>query len=484
MGSSGLQNHFMAREDQIPHLVAQALSLQCGVSMGESLIVAVSGGSDSMGMLHALARIDGMDPRLLVVAHVNHGLRGEESDSDQDFVMRSCSALGLRFVSQRLNVPKGQDPRGESLEMVCRRLRHAALAQICHQLGIKRVCLAHTADDQVEHFLLRLFRGAGSAGLRGMGWVNPSPADSNVCLVRPVLDATRVQLRTFLCRIGGDFREDSSNSDLSIPRNRIRHEVLPMLRKVAGPSLDHLIRRSMEIVGAEGSFAESMATLWALNPSSTPFHSQHIAIQRITIRNQLISIGVRPDFRMIEALRRPGKQAFAVAGGLWVTKSAFGSLSLKDEANHSKPPAGESGAECIRVTPTGSNGFIELPGPARIEWRRMHQASTKLPYPENEALFDATPLEGGFSFRHWRPGDRFRALGMAGRTKLQDYFVNRKVPKAKRHKLWIGEDSMGEVFWIEGFPPSESHKVRSDTQSVFGIRCLRDVPFSESATEL
>lgn len=484
MGTAEVQNHFKTRQDKIPRLVADALSLRCGVATGEALVVAVSGGSDSMGMLHALARMEGMDPNLLVVAHVNHGLRGGESESDQEFVMRTCSSLGVRFLAQRVNVAEVQDSRGESLEMICRKLRHAALADICRNIGVHRICLAHTADDQVEHFLLRLFRGAGSAGLRGMAWASNSPVAPQIRLLRPLLDATRRELRAFLKRIGGGFREDASNMDLSIPRNRIRHEVLPMLRQVAGPSLDHVIRRSMEIVGAEGTLAESMASLWALNPSGVSFDSQHIAIQRIAIRNQLISIGVKPEFKIIEGLRRPGKQSAPVAGGKWVTKCASGSVSYSDGAVHGKSPAGAYESQPIRVMPDGQQGVIELPGQARIVWRRVTSVSSELPHLESEALLDAKCLDKGFTLRHWRPGDRFRALGMAGRTKIQDLFVNRKIPRSKRHELWIGEDSMGEVFWIEGFPPSETHKIRNDSQAVFGMRCLRNVSFGECIAEL
>ena len=473
MDSSEVQNELITRPDPIPRLVAEALSRRCGVSASEALVVAVSGGSDSMGLLHALVRVEGVDPSQLLVAHINHGLRGKESDLDHEFVMLTCSALGIRFVAQHVDVAGVQDSDGGSLEMVCRTLRHAALAEICRKVGIHRVCMAHTADDQVEHFLLRLFRGAGSAGLRGMDWVSRSPADPQIRVLRPVLDATRCQLRAFLKHVGGSFREDTSNTDVSIPRNRIRHEVLPMLRQVAGPSLDRLIRRSMELVGAEGTLVESMATLWALNPSSMPFDSQPIAIQRIAIRNQLIGIGVKPEFRIIEALRRPGQQSVTVTGGHRVAKSASGSLSSPDKEVDTMPPAGALESQFIRVMPDGQEGSIDLPGPAIIAWRRVTQVSPELPERGAEALFDGTRLDEGFTLRHWRPGDRFRALGMKGRTKLQDLFVNRKLPKSKRHALWIGEDSMGEVFWIEGFPPSEDHKVRSDSQAVIGIRCIR-----------
>jgi len=230
----------------------------------------------------------------------------------------------------------------------------------------------------------------------------------------------------------------------------------------------------MDLIGAEGTFAESMATLWGLNPDHSSLDSQHTAIQRIAIRDQLISIGVEPDFRIIEALRRPGKRSVAVAGGQWVSKTELGSLSFSRAARVIDPSTAAIENQLIKVTPTGQTGSVELPGRARIEWRRWGQIPSQMPNPDTEALFDASRLDGGITFRHWRPGDRFRPLGMLGTAKLQDCFVNRKIPRQKRHELWIGEDSNAQIFWIEGFPPSENHRVRSDTQAALGIRCIRE----------
>jgi tRNA(Ile)-lysidine synthase len=473
MGSSDRQVRFISMKDALLQVLAEALTSRCGVEAGEPLIVAVSGGSDSMALLHGLARLPGLPVRRLVVAHVNHGLRSNESDADEQFVRQACSDLEVEFRAKRVEVTRPTRPNGESLEMTCRRLRHGALAQVCREVGIRRVCLAHTADDQVEHFFLRLFRGAGSAGLRGMGWVSPSPVDPQVELIRPLLGATRTQLRALLQRFGSGFREDSSNNDLSIPRNRIRHELVPLLRRVAGPSVDDLIRRSMELVGAEGALVESLASSWLEQSTKEPFESQPIAIQRIALRTQLIAMGVQPEFRIIEKLRQPGTQQVAVAGGRWVAKAASGSLLPLPAFADSVPSAAPIPFQSGWVIPTEASGYLDLPGPSRILWCRLDPVPEKLPQPEVETLFDAGSLDGGFFFRHWRPGDFIRCLGMKGRTKLQDLFVNRKLPRAKRHEVWIGEDRRGEVFWIEGFPPSENHKIRSGSTGVIGIRCIR-----------
>lgn len=427
-----------------------------------------------MALLHGLIRVKGARPETLIVAHINHGLRGAESDADEDFVIRTSSELGVRYRVRRVEVPNNKHPQGESIEMAARRLRHAALADICREVGVHRMCVAHTADDQVEHFFLRLFRGAGTAGLRGMAWASPSPAEPEVQLMRPLLAMPRDQLRAFLLRLGLGFRNDSSNDDLEVPRNRIRHEVIPALRKVAGPAFNRLVQRSMELVRAEGEFAELAAKQWRGGNREESFDYQHIAIQRIIIRDQLIDCGINPDFERVESLRLPGPRSVSVRGGGRVAKAPSGALAVITEpleVPKSMPPIPSTKLELF-----GKAGWVDLPDGGLILWRRLEKVPATTAAPGGESFFDATRLGTSVAFRHWAPGDRICRLGMIGRTKLQDLFVNSKIPRAIRQKLWVGEDSRGEIFWVEGFTTSETHKVHADTKLIIGIRCSRTGP--------
>ena len=181
--------------------------------------------------------------------------------------MNSSSAeprlqLKLPFVVARADVRKFTEKSKLSIEMAARKLRHEFLARVARERRISVVTLAHHADDQVELFFLRVLRGAGGEGLAGMKWRSPSPVDGRITLVRPLLDVTRAELREFARENRIRFREDATNARLDLPRNRVRNELLPLLRRRYQPALTRTILRLMEIVGAEAEVVGEMAQQW------------------------------------------------------------------------------------------------------------------------------------------------------------------------------------------------------------------------------
>jgi tRNA(Ile)-lysidine synthase len=217
------------------------------------LVVAVSGGLDSVVLLRVLAQLSPAAGVPLVVAHANHGLRNE-AELEASFVANLAKQLTLPFVSERLPVRAAASQSRESIEMTARRLRHAFLVRAAEAHQAQRIALAHYAGDQAELFLLRLLRGAGGAGLGGMRTCSPSPADPRFELVRPFLDVPRELLRDYAATHGIAHCEDASNADVRIPRNRIRHELLPLLRREYSPAIDTLLLRTGDILGAEAEF--------------------------------------------------------------------------------------------------------------------------------------------------------------------------------------------------------------------------------------
>ena len=199
----------------------------------------------------------------LTVAHFNHQLRGRSSDADEKLVRKTAAALKLPFVVARADVRKFAGKSKLSIEMAARKLRHEFFARAARERNISVVALAHHADDQVELFFLRLLRGAGGEGLAGMKWRSPSPVDGKITLIRPLLDATKAELREFArenTRFA--FREDATNARLDLPRNRVRNELLPLLRRRYQPALTRTILRLMEIVGAEAELVGETAQQW------------------------------------------------------------------------------------------------------------------------------------------------------------------------------------------------------------------------------
>jgi tRNA(Ile)-lysidine synthase len=214
------------------------------------MVVAVSGGPDSVALLRSLCSIG---PSPLIVAHLNHRLRGQDSDADEAFVeqlveqLRVDSSKNIDYRSARRDVATGL--AGKNMEDSARRIRYKWLAEVAKDSGADRVATGHTADDQAETMLFQLLRGTGLHGLAGIA--ARRPLDGNVMLIRPLLTVTRSEVLTFLRRLGQDYREDASNADLSRTRNRIRHELLPHLAATYNPRIVDVLCRLAEQAAEE-----------------------------------------------------------------------------------------------------------------------------------------------------------------------------------------------------------------------------------------
>jgi len=211
----------------------------------DGILVAVSGGADSVALLRGLLIVGGAR---IEVAHLNHRLRGAESDDDEAFVREQCTSLGVPCHSRTLDISALAQSAGSNLEDEARRQRYQWFGELATQLGLPYVATGHTADDQAETVLFRLMRGAGLQGLRGIA--RSRPLARNVTLIRPLLTTTRDELREFLSDLNQPHREDRSNMDLGFSRNRIRHVVLPIL-KYESPSIgDHLCQVAEQATAA------------------------------------------------------------------------------------------------------------------------------------------------------------------------------------------------------------------------------------------
>ena len=215
-----------------------------------------------MTLLQALHKLSSRHRWRLTVAHFNHQLRGRSSNADEELVRQTAAAMRLPFVAGRANVKAFAQKSKMSIEMAARKLRHDFFARTAKERKTRVIALAHHADDQVELFFLRVLRGAGGEGLAGMKWRSPSPVDSKIMLVRPLLDATKAELRGFARENKIPFREDATNARLEMPRNRVRNELLPLLQRRYQPALTKTVLRLMEIVGAESELIGEMAQQW------------------------------------------------------------------------------------------------------------------------------------------------------------------------------------------------------------------------------
>ena len=453
---------------------------------GQAVLVAVSGGLDSMTLLHALHELSSRHQWKLTVAHFNHRLRGRSSDADEKLVRQTAAAMRLPFAAGRANVRGFAKKSKLSVEMAARKLRHEFFARMAKKRKARVIALAHHADDQVELFFLRVLRGAGGEGLAGMKWRSPSPVDSKIMLVRPLLDATKTELRGFARESKILFREDATNSSLDLPRNRVRNELLPLLLRRYQPALTKTVLRLMEIVGAESDLAGEAAQQWLVShklgradllvgldahdtptsdagadrvPANLDFEALPVAVQRRVLQLQLSEVGVPADFELIESLRQSADVPVNLGPQLSVLRDATGAVSLRLLARTSDFNANET-----VVKLAGRAGEVTFDG-VRVRW--WFDAVKKFKRPAARPAcesFDADNVGGKITLRHWHPGDRFQPIGLKSSVKLQDLFTNRKIPRARRRGLMVAAAENDEIFWVEGLRISENFKLTPQTK--------------------
>ena len=416
-----------------------------------------------MVLLHLLHQLSKKNRWRITVAHLNHKLRGRSSDADERMVARAARKLGLPLVIESADVRKLAKTGKLSLEMAARKTRHEFLADAAARLKIPTVALAHHADDQVELFFLRLLRGSGSDGLAGMKWRGPSPANPKIELIRPFLEQSKVSLRGYAASEKITFREDASNEWLDIQRNLIRHELAPLLRRKYQPALNRIILRLMDILAAESEVMTDIAREWLTDKTREheDFTKLPTALQRRCIQLQLLQSGVPADFGLVERLRTSPGQPFTIVPQVVVMCDANGKLSLRNSASVVSKPTR------VELHLNGGAGEIDF-SERTIRWRVDRQKAFRLPLarPRKE-IFDADKVGPRIVLRHWRPGDRFQPIGMKKTVKLQDFFTNQKIPRAKRHDLIVAVTAQNEVFWVESLRISERFKLTTSTQ-----RCL------------
>jgi tRNA(Ile)-lysidine synthase len=446
-------NEFLQRADseiQNRHLL----------SRGQKVLVAVSGGADSLVLLHVLHSLAPKNRWQISIAHFNHQLRGRASDADEKLVRTTTKKLRLKFFGGGADVKAFAAQSKLSIEMAARKLRHEFLARVAREQKIPAIAFAHHADDQVELFFLRLLRGAGGEGLAGMKWQAPSPADARITLVRPLLAFTKAEVLEFARVNKIIFRDDASNFSSDFLRNRIRNELLPLLRKNYQPGLPKTVLRLMEITGAESEFVSATAAAWLAKPEMA-FARLPVAVQRKVLLEQLVASGVVADFDLIEQLRLAAGKFVSVSLELSVARDVDGKIQL---ANLQERLQKKFKTDELKLNLSGSVGRVEFGG-CKFDWKVVSQKKPVLQKNQTgKEFFDADKIGGEIILRHWRAGDRLQPIGMKSAVKLQDLFVNAKIPAPWRRSLILATTASGEVFWVEGLRISEKFKLTPQTK--------------------
>ena len=428
------------------------------LSHRQKILVAVSGGVDSMVLLHVVNTLASKNRWQLSIAHFNHQLRGRAGDADEKLVRKTAAALKLPLVVERADVKSFARNSKLSIEMAARKLRHEFFARVAREWENSTVALAHHADDQMELFFLRLLRGAGGEGLAGMKWHSPSPVDKTISLIRPLLGFSKTEVLAFARKQKISFRDDATNFSGDFLRNRIRNELLPLLQKKYQPGLSKTVLRLMDIVGAETEFVSKAASQWLTQPMAK-FEKLPMAVQRKILQSQLTALGLVSDFDLIEQLREKKGKLINVSSRLSVARDLTGNLRVQEHVSQ------EFNAAERTLKLSGRAGEVAFGG-YRLHWslNGFSGSRERSPHQRRTESFDAGKVGGEIILRHWRAGDRFQPIGLKSSAKLQDLFVNAKIPATQRRKLVLATTATGEIFWVPGLRISERFKLDLPTK--------------------
>ena len=438
------------------------------IGRNNTVLVAMSGGPDSVALTHLLADLA---PRIgfrLVAAHFNHRLRGAESDRDERFVIELCARLGIDLD---VGHAAGLDPASANLEERARDARYEFLETAADCAKATGIALGHHADDQAETVLFRMLRGTGVAGLGAMAEAGPGRR------IRPMLRLARAEILAYLRSIGAEFVTDSSNLSLGPARNRIRLELMPALERLStggvAPRLAALAGEMRELDDFIGGLAR--AELDARLDSSgrlalTGFAQMSRALRSALIRAFIAArIGdlrrlTRAHIEAVEAIclaDAPGAEADLPAR--WRVSREYGFLVVAKAASSH---AGPFSRRLARV------GLTEVPEAGFIFASRIAEVRAIAPRDEWEACFDADAAADGLTVRNPIRGDRVSPIGMAGSRKLQDVFVDRKLGRALRAAYPIVTIG-GEIAWVPGMIRGRVALVREGTREVLAVRARR-----------
>lgn len=452
---------------------------------GKKLVVAVSGGADSVCLLHILIKLHKTLDIKLHVAHLNHQLRGAESEADAEYVAELAHRLNIPATLERRDVKAYHDRYHLSLEEAAREVRYAFLAQVAESAGAERVAVGHTVDDHVETVLMHLIRGSGTRGLKGLQPLSRwQSSGGSINIIRPLLPLSREETADYckLYQLVPCF--DASNLSHEPLRNRIRHELLPQLQSYNPRFVEALLRTSRIIADDLAFIDKEVARLWgevAQRQGDTVILEKQgflmlpLALKRYLLRMSIEELlGNLKDIEachieeVVDALSKPAGKRIALPDGLTFTIEYDRYLLGTDSAALSPFPVLERETKLNIPGKTSVSGWdIEA---TILDRSRVKQEGEK---PDDfTACFDFDKTGNQLNVRRRQPGDRFQPLGMSQPKKLNEFMIDARIPQAWRQRIPI-VGSPEQIVWVVGWRIDERAKISTNTEKVLCLKFER-----------
>lgn len=430
-----------------------------------AVVLAVSGGLDSMMLLHAAVRST-RQRTLLHVVHVNHALRGADSAADEHFVRTSCAALSVHCHT----VARPINPAAAGIEASAREARYAVLAEVARTVGASMVLTGHTADDQAETMLLHVGRGAGLDGMRGIPEYRP--LCEGVTLHRPFLRTPRRVLRDAAQAWNVQWREDASNADLRFLRNRIRHEVMPVLQTIFGLDLAERMANTAHVLNdARLVIAQAVEAVASrcVRVESNDVHvdvailrDQSIGLQRelmrFVLRNPPLGCPSHTSTidRVVDLIHAPvGKQA----------PLSSTHVAIRDHGGIVITPRHRPLPHNVAIA--GPGAYVA--GQVQLDVSVADVGTVAMDYQPTVAFMDTKALQGSLHWRTWADGDRMQPLGLDGTALVSDLLAGAKLSHAHRRLATVLCDDAG-IVWLCGVRLADRVKIKPSTRQLYIVR--------------
>lgn len=456
-------------------------------SAGERVGAAVSGGPDSILLLTFMREFAAEHGLCLSVVHFNHHLRGEESNEDEAFVKARAEEFGIAFHHAGANTARAARASKQNLEAAAREQRYRFFFSLIRQGELDQVATAHTANDQAETVLLRLFRGTGT---RGLGGIFPVLEGK---IVRPFLEITRAEVEREVERRALAFRVDRSNEDLRFARNRIRRDVLPLIEREFNPGVVRLLKQLADRARDDEAYLEEQAAAaarpWRLREGSEeripiqPFRQFPAALQRRVLRQMIADCNGPAGVAGLAGLA--GLAAAHVESVVrFAAEASSGKMLTLPGGTEARKEFGWLVIRRTSVDPLPGDYSIPLSPPAELDvpgepGRRLKvyyknaenhgREPLNRSYNSNQGVcLDVGQYKASMILRNWRAGDRFCPQGSSKPKKLKELLAARKIPRNRRSG-WPVLESAGEIAWVRGFPPAGGFAPSPSTKRILVI---------------
>lgn len=461
------------------------------VRKGETIVAGVSGGPDSVTMLHILRELNqsqAYDWRI-IVAHLNHGIRGDQSNQDEEFVKSLAKELGLEFASRKVDVLEIKSRDKCTLEAAGRKARYDFLRDTAYHEGAQKIAVAHTMDDQAETVMHRIMRGTGLRGLKGMSPIRLVSRKPDLFIVRPLIEVERSEVEHYLSSQSLPFRTDETNKDIAITRNRIRHKLIPMIESDFNPRFRFALVRLAQTSAASYILLREIAKEVYENVKmlsgegevclsvdefiKTPPALQTLVIDRAVkmLHGKTLALAFEHYLEIFALCTDQGfAKAVTLPKGLEARRESY---ILKIAKTRQKPLKITFGHQKIKVPGTtvikklGIQVETEIKESSKIGLDEYVKAKDY-----SEEIIDLDKINMPLAVRLRKAGDSFIPLGLTGTCKLKKFFIDNKVPKDHRGQVPLLVDN-NRIVWVVGYRISNDFRVTGDTRNVLMMRVKR-----------